>query len=272
MCGGTQMSNDQDLYQEEKKGTKFNSDPESNFGVPGSDEIIELTDVVSEGRDPLESDAGEPLLLDEEKPDHHPAELTDDVVFEGVDPLSGVSEKTEGMNDPISEDPFSALESSDFKFENSPAFGAFDTEALPEPSHERLDDVLADLQTEASAFEKPEDILADLEKDEPEDQETSMDQPDEFLSGYESLDEPEKPEDVLACLEEKHKDYEKPEELADTHDIPGISEEKMKALLTEVIQETVDRAVRETVSEVAEKVIREAIEGLKQSIASSEEV
>ena len=264
------MSNDQDLYQERKKSLEINSDPESNFGTLGSDEIIELTDVVSEGIDPLESDADAPLLLDEEKPDHHPAELTDDVVFEDMDPLSEVSEKTEEMIDPNSEDPFSELESSDFKFENSPAFGAVDTEALPESSHERLDDVLADLQTEASALEKPEDILADLEKDEPEHPETSMEQPDEFLSGYESLNEAEKPEDVPAFPEEKDKDHEKPEELADTHDIPGISEEKMKALLTEVIQETVDRAVRETVSEVAEKVIREAIEGLKQSIASAE--
>jgi hypothetical protein len=247
------MSNDQDLYQEGIKSPEINSDPESDFDSLGSDEIIELTDVVNEEKDPLESDVGELLLLDEEKPDHHPAEPTDDVTFEDMDPLSG-------------------LESSDFKFENSTAFGGVDTEALPEPSHERLDDVLADLQTEASALEKPEDILADLEKDEPEDQETSMEQPDEFLSGHESPDEAEKPEDVPAFPEEKHKDYEKPEELADPHDIPGISEEKMKALLTEVIQETVDKAVRETVSEVAEKVIREAIEGLKQSIASSEEV
>jgi hypothetical protein len=265
------MSNDHDLYQEGIKSPKINSDPESNFDSPSSDEIIELTDVVSEGRDPLESDAGEPLLLDEEKPDHHPAELTDDVAFEGMDPLSEVSEKTEKMNDPISEDPFSALESSDFKFENSTAFEAVDTEAFPEPSHENLDDVLAGLQTEASALEKPEDILADLEKDEPEDQEPSMEQPDELLSGYESLDEPEKPEDVPAGLEEKDKDDEAPVEIAVNNEIPGISEEKMKALLTEVIQETVDRAVRETVSEVAEKVIREAIESLKQSIASSED-
>ena len=72
---------------------------------------------------------------------------------------------------------------------------------------------------------------------------------------------------VVATLAES---AEKSEETAATHDIPGISEEKMKELLTEVIQETVDKAVRETVSEVAEKVIREAIDALKQSIASSD--
>jgi hypothetical protein len=262
------MSNGQDLYQEGKKSPKIDPNPESSSHAPGSDEIIELTDVVSEGRDPLESDADSPLLLDEDKPDHHQAELTDDVAFEGMDTLSGIPEKTEEMKDPVSKDPFPALESSDFKFENSPAFGAVDTEAFPEPSEDRLDDFLAGLETETSALEKPEDILADLEKDEPEDQEISMEKPDEFLSGYESLGEPEKPEDVLASLEEK--DDEAPAEIAVNNEIPGISEEKMKELLTEVIQETVDRAVRETVSEVAEKVIREAIESLKQSIASSE--
>ncbi|OQY50971.1 MAG: hypothetical protein B6240_00570 [Desulfobacteraceae bacterium 4572_87] len=264
------MSNEQDQYPDGKIGPKINLDPE-----PDSDGIIELTDVVSEGSAPLEPNAEAPLLLDEEKPDDHQAELTDDAAFGDVDSLSGDLEKAEDIMDPVSEDPFSALESSDFKFENSPAFEAADTESFPEPSEEHLDDFLVDLETETSEFEKPEDILADLEKDEPENQEISMEQPDEFLAAYESLDadesldKDEKPEDVLACLEEKDKEVEKPVHAA-TPDIPGISEERMKALLTEVIQETVDKAVRETVSEVAEKVIREAIEGLKQSIASSE--
>jgi hypothetical protein len=269
--GGTQMSNDQDLYQEDKKNPEIDSDSESNSQALGSDEIIELTDMVSEGRDPLESDADAPLLLDEERLDHHRDELIDDAASDDIVPLSEVSEKAEEMKDPVPEDPFSALESSDFKFEDASTFGAVDTETSPEPSQEGLDDVLADLETESSTFEKPEDILADLENDEPEDQETPMEQPDELLSGYESLNDAEKPEDVLASLEEKHKDDEKPVEIAETHDIPGISEEKMKELLAEVIQETVDRAVRETVSEVTEKVIREAIESLKQSIASSED-
>lgn len=265
------MSNEQDLYQEGKKSSKINSDPESDSHAIGSDEIIELTDVVSDGRDPLESDVAAPLLLDEEKPDDHRAELTDDVAFGGLDPLSEVSEKTEEIKDPVSEDPFSDLESSDFKFENSPAFEADDTETFSEPSHDRLDDFLAGLETEASVLEKPEDILADLKKDEPVVQETPMEPLDEFQSSYESLEGTEKPVDVLACLEGKDKDNEEPVGIANNNDIPGISEEKMKELLTEVVQETVDRAVRETVSEVAEKVIREAIESLKQSIASSED-
>lgn len=170
------MSNDQDLFQEGKKDPTVDSHPGSDPDEFGSDEIIELTDVVREGKDPFESDTDAPLLLDEEK--------------------------------------------ADFKFEDS------------------------------SAFEKPEDILADLEKDELEPEEPQIEQTEAFPSGYEGLDEDD--------------------EAAVTHDIPGISEERMKELLTEVIQETVDKAVRETVSDVTEKVIQEAIDTLKQSIASSD--
>lgn len=264
------MSNDKDLYPEGEKTPDTQQDPESHSQAPGSDEIIELTDVVEEGTDPLESEASDPPLLDQEAPDHHRTEPAHDAASGGIDPLPGVSEKTEEIKDPVSKEPFSALESSDFKFENSPSFGATDTEASPEPSNERLDDVLADMETDASGFDEPEDILADLEKDEPEVQKTPVEQQDEFLSGREEPDETQKPEDVLAFLEGKDAARETPEEITETPEIPGISEDRMKILLTEVIQETVERAVRETVSDVAEKVIREAIETLKESIAISE--
>ena len=287
------------------------SDPEL-----GSDEIIELTDVVGEGNDPLEadsakvatsqlrqssydgraagSDADAPLLLDEEEPDHDPIRLPEDITAEGLEPPSFAEEKTDpvvvssatlaesaGMKEAFPGDDFSAMESSDFKFENSSPFEAADTEPFPEKSQENLDNVLAGLEKDASVFEKPEDILADLEKNEPDAEEHQIEQAEEFSSGYEEPDEDEKPIDVPAGLDGNDKAHpavvatlaesaEKSEETAATHDIPGISEEKMKELLTEVIQETVDKAVRETVSEVAEKVIREAIDALKQSIASSD--
>ncbi len=290
------MSNDLDLSQEGTKAPTFNSNPGSDPNEPGSDEIIELTDVVGEGKDPFGSDADAPLLLDEEEPDHDPIKLPEDMTTEGLEPPSFVAEKTDPavvasatltesaeIEEAFPGDDFSPLESSDFKFENSSAFEAADTEPFPAQSQENLDNVLAGLEKDASAFEKPEDILADLEKDEPEAEEPQIEQAEEFPSGYEEPDEDEKPIDVLAdpavvasaTLAEPAPDGtdeadEKPEETAVTHDIPGISEERMKELLTEVIQETVDKAVRETVSEVAEKVIQEAIDALKQSIASSD--
>jgi len=306
ISGGTQMSNDQDLSHpavvatlaesaEGKKAPTVDSNPKSDPVEPGSDEIIELTDVVGEGKDPFESSADAPLLLDEEEPDHDQIKLPEELTAEGLEPPSFAAEKTDPavvasdtlaesaeMKEAFPGDDFSPLESSDFKFENSSAFEAADTELFPAQSQENLDDVLAGLEKDAYAFEKPEDILADLEKEEPESEEPQIEQAEEFPSGYEEPGENEKPIDVLAGLDGNDEadpavvatlaeSAEKPES-AVTHDIPGISEEKMKELLTEVIQETVDKAVRETVAEVAEKVIREAIDALKQSIASSEAV
>jgi hypothetical protein len=50
----------------------------------------------------------------------------------------------------------------------------------------------------------------------------------------------------------------------------GVSEEKLEAVVREVVQEVVERVVRETVASVAEKVIRESIEALRQSIEASD--
>ena len=305
------MSNDQDLSQEDKKAPTVDSNPGSDPDELGSDEIIELTNVVGEGRDPLEADSAKvatsqlrqssydgraagsdtdaPLLLDEEEPYHDPIRLPEDITAEGLEPPSFAEEKTDPaglagsaeIEEAFPGDDFSTMESSDFKFENSSPFEAADIEPFPVQSQENLDNVLAGLEKDASAFEKPEDILADLQKDEPDAEEPQIEPAEEFSSGYEEPDEDEKPIDVSAGLDGNDKAHpavvatlaesaEKSEETAATHDIPGISEEKMKELLTEVIQETVDKAVRETVSEVAEKVIQEAIDALKQSIASSD--
>jgi hypothetical protein len=308
------MSNDQDLYQESKKAPTLNPNPESDSDAVDPDGIIDLTDVVSEGKDPLELEGDEPLLLDEEMLDLEQATIAEEATPEGMDVASVDAEKPEEVEDVSREDDLSALESSDFKFENEPTFDDADSEPFPEQSQEQLDDVLAGIEEAGSAFEKPEDILADLEKDEPE--EPDIEQAEDFLSGYDESAENGKPSDVLAGLEEDQenekpsdvpaepeKDQEdEPESAAMSHDIPGFSEEKMKGLLTGIVQEavsevaekvirdtveqtirqsiseiaekvmneTVDKAIRETVSETAEKVIREAIDTLKQSIASSE--
>ena len=297
------MSNDQDLYQESKKAPTFNPNPESDSDAIDSDEIIELTDVVSEGKDPLDFEADTPLLLDEEKSEPEAAAFAEEVTPRGMGTASMAgekAEKSEEIEDVSSEDDFSALESSDFKFETASSFEDADREPFPEQSQDHLDDVLAGLEKEVSAFEKPEDILADLERDDPE--EPDIEPADDFFSGYEESTDDEKPSDILAGLDGEDKEDEKPESATVPHDIPGISEEKMKGLLTVVIRETVsevaekvirdtveqtirqsiseiaekvmdetvEKAIRETVSETAEKVIREAIDTLKQSIASSE--
>jgi len=49
----------------------------------------------------------------------------------------------------------------------------------------------------------------------------------------------------------------------------GISEERIEALITKVVQDVVERVVREVMATTSEKVIREAIEALKRSIEST---
>ncbi|HIJ37008.1 MAG TPA: hypothetical protein HPP59_07035 [Deltaproteobacteria bacterium] len=44
--------------------------------------------------------------------------------------------------------------------------------------------------------------------------------------------------------------------------LPGMTEERIEALIREVVE----KAVRETMAKVAEKVIKEAIESLKESL------
>ncbi|MBW2708298.1 MAG: hypothetical protein JRD04_03280 [Deltaproteobacteria bacterium] len=259
------MSNDQDLSQEGKEAPAFDLNPGSDPDELNSDEIIELMDVVSEGKDTL--DAGAPLLLDAEAPDHDRIKLNENVTAEGLALPSPVLEETDPavaasatlaesaeMEEAFPDNGLSTLESSDFKFESSSALDAADTESFPVQSQEHLDDVLADLEKSASDFGGPEDILADLKKDALEAEEPQFEESEAFLSAYGEPDDDEKPGS------------------AGIYDIPGISEEKMRELLTEIIQETVDKAVRETVSEVAEKIIQEAIDSLKQSIASSDTV
>lgn len=69
------------------------------------------------------------------------------------------------------------------------------------------------------------------------------------------------------------------EDLSDTPDIPkveskveltGITGERIEAIITKVVQDTVERVAREAMATVAEKVIKEAIDALKQGLESSQ--
>ena len=51
--------------------------------------------------------------------------------------------------------------------------------------------------------------------------------------------------------------------------IHDISEERIEALITKVVQDVVERVVRETMATTSEKVIKEAIEALKRSLEST---
>jgi hypothetical protein len=51
----------------------------------------------------------------------------------------------------------------------------------------------------------------------------------------------------------------------------GISEEKIEAVITRVVEDVAERVIRETVAEVAEKVLSEVIDALKKSLESTSE-
>ena len=54
-----------------------------------------------------------------------------------------------------------------------------------------------------------------------------------------------------------------------TDKMAGISEEKIEAVVTRVVQDTLERVARETMITVSEKLITEAIDTLKQSLEST---
>ncbi|MBW2614910.1 MAG: hypothetical protein JRD02_01885, partial [Deltaproteobacteria bacterium] len=95
----------------------------------------------------------------------------------------------------------------------------------------------------------------------------------------EALVEPEAPLEIASELPQEDLSEDVPAreeglESAETVAAPaveqliGISEEKIEAIVTNVVQDVVERVTRETMANVAEKVIREAIDALKQSLES----
>ena len=258
------MNANQDLFNDIEKVAPGRTNRDVAPDTPSIDDIIELTDVIQEGETATES-SDVPMFLDSEEPDDVPVKITENATPAEATLQSVPVEELNDFPEMDSEDAFSALESSDFEFETAPEFEEDDDKPFPELPHEDLDHVLAGIEKEET--ERPEDLPAGIEEEE-----TNAEKAEDILAGFAEIDEDEKPDDVLACLEGKETKDEKPADSAfnpDIPGIPGISEEKMKELLTGIIQETVDKAIRETVSEVAEKVIREAIASLKQSIESS---
>lgn len=89
------------------------------------------------------------------------------------------------------------------------------------------------------------------------------------LEGSEVGVAPELPHEDLSEV------LEKPEEQLASEELPiipaaeepiGISEEKIEAIITRVVQDVVEKAARETMTTVAEKLITEAIEALRESL------
>lgn len=105
--------------------------------------------------------------------------------------------------------------------------------------------------------------------------EKSVDIEAEGLIEREDLEEPSLPSEAEPDQEEVPVEAAEEEELPDIRAEPavpesvGISEQRIEAIVTQVVQDVAERVIRETVAEVAEKVLTEAIDALKKSLEST---
>lgn len=153
----------------------------------------------------------------------------------------------------------------------------------PEVTEEELDLGPGELE-EALEDELSEGLESDLDSsfEELEPSEIEETEPESLLDEVEleeASTEPEAPREIAPELPQEDLSEDMPGseeglESAETvavsavEGLAGISEEKVEAIVTNVIQDVVERVTRETMASVAEKVIREAIDALKQSLES----
>jgi hypothetical protein len=107
---------------------------------------------------------------------------------------------------------------------------------------------------EPAGFEEDHLVLTDDEDTSGLDAETPTQIPYEDLSGVSETAEEALEDDMLYHA---------------AQEIPGISEERIEAIIREVVEDVVERVAKETMATVAEKVIRSAIDALKESIEST---
>jgi len=149
------------------------------------------------------------------------------------------------------------------------------------------DATVSELKGESGSFDSPQDLDFDLE---PSSEDSASSEAEDF-----ELEELSEAEVMKEDADEKYLGEGEPEPSIDTDfedttppDMAepveaesemtpsevmsmGISEDKIEAIVREVVEDVVGRVARETMAEVAEKVIREAIDALKQSLESLSE-
>ncbi|MBW1705475.1 MAG: hypothetical protein JRJ86_09970 [Deltaproteobacteria bacterium] len=243
-------------------------------------------DAALEGMEATEPDALEPAEAAEGfKPDEIEA-LLDDEAFEDETTIDEISEAASDELSEAVEEEFPDIVEDDLDAA---------LEGLEEPDDEIVEaedmveepesDELSQLLEEEGSLEAPEVTEEELDLG-PGELEDAL--KDELTEGLESdfdssLEELEPSE--LGAMESEIEEAE-PESLLDEVELEeglessetvaapavegliGISEEKIEAIVTNVVQDVVERVTRETMASVAEKVIREAIDALKQSLES----
>ena len=198
---------------------------------PGEEISLDLEG--EEGAEPEESEAGGEIT-EEELEGLLEGEPGDEISLD-LDAEEGGAPEPDGAEEAITEDDFKDLLEEDPEEELSP-----DLEAEEEVTTDDFEDLLKDEPDEEPAID-----LGPLSGDE---------EPLEDI-----VKEIAVPESVAG---------EEPKAPAAEEGI-GISEERLEAVVSRVVQDVVERVARETMADVAEKVITEAIEALKESLETS---
>jgi hypothetical protein len=156
-------------------------------------------------------------------------------------------------------------------------------EAFPDFEFDQLMD--EDAEKESNAFASEGEVIELTDIIEKGDKERGVE--DSGLDDFELLLDEDRPVEERKPIERRDKgmDFEdsglddlerlledKPvEERQVTQDSIGISQERIEAIITRVVEDVVERVARETMARVADKVIKEAIEELRESLELPQE-
>jgi hypothetical protein len=237
---------------------------EEDFEQESSDSeegIIELVDLVEEGEgveEAVEGDFAE-LLQEEETAEEESLEASTQEISALEDALAD--------DEDILGEPEEDLDVSDISLEIEPEeeleLGPEEAieEEIAETDLEKLleEEEAEELKLEPESAEVPAEALEDLIEEE------------ELAETLEEADLETAEEavvDIMAAQAEQPEPVKTVAEPA-VQELVGISEEKMEAIVTRVVQDVVERVARETMATVAEKVITEAIDALKQNLELS---
>lgn len=303
---GVNMSNDnEDLFKEGEKSKEdsldfeFDDLSEQDFEVvsgdsPSDDEIIDLIDII-ESEEVPEGEEIESLLEEDEgvngkaeKEDGLKEDVSDEIETDldfKLEELLGDDSSETDIVEPEEEE--SEPEKPGDLFEEdvvaTETAACVELEVVQEDAQDVEEEESLDLEAELdSGFEELEDLKPEEDDADIEPEENVFDD----VSEETLLEEETATEDITyktGALDEDDEEEQGKERIATgeqpetgegeitsvTDKMAGISEEKIEAVVTRVVQDTLERVARETMITVSEKLITEAIDTLKQSLEST---
>ena len=223
-------------------------------------EIIELIELVEKGEKDFGEGEGE--ITQSYEDDQPTKELVDSApIGNSLSDSMGASDEEVSLSETDMELANLSLESDLLKGDKTDIEVSVEdsTEEYIEPE-ESLDDLIEEVNMEESSDDMKMTVHSPIDSTELHEvvEETIGKEPEKQIEAEIS----EEADDKVTSLQDA-------QPLAE--DMITISDEKIEAILTRVVEDVVERVVRETVAEVAEKIIREAIDALKESLEKASE-